>query len=147
MEDLQPRKTDFVFPRLLQQEMGEIERVAAYVGEDPKIFVPRFLRATLPRYERATFAPLDERIWMQLKNTDSVSIRKGDWDTVQQACQGRRDWEAIRARMEKGESLDAPIIVRLPNEYHLVSGNTRLMCARALGIAPKVLIVDLSRES
>ena len=145
MDRMSEKKPVFTFPQLLKAEIGEIERVAEYVGEPAQTFVPRFLQATLPKYERSQFIDLDEQLWSQLKNTDSVDVAKGGWDTVRRECEGKRDWQSIRKLLETGGRIDAPIIVKLPNEYHLVSGNTRLMCAKALGIVPKVLIVDLSR--
>ena len=144
MDAVPENKALFVFPQLLGAEMGELERVAAYVGEPAKSFVPRFLKATLPKNEKMRFTELPDSVWSQLKNTDSADVTKGDWEAVKRASEGKRDWESIRRKMERGERLDAPIIIKLPNEYHLVSGNTRLMCAKALGLVPKVLFVDLS---
>jgi hypothetical protein len=143
MERISRKPANFVFPRL-REELGEIERVAEYVGESKAQFVPRFLQATLRDSNRTQFVELTNSIWDQLKNTDSTRIGKGDWKSVSEACENKRDWEKVRREVENGTRLDAPIIVRLPNEYHLVSGNTRLMCSKALGVVPKVLIVDMT---
>ena len=148
-EQVRKKSPEFVFPRMLgmgmgQTEIGEIERVAKHVGEPEEIFVPRFLQATLPKENKAHLVELDEDVWSQLQNTASYDIAKGEWDKVRNIIGDKRDWEGYRRRMENGQRIDAPIIVKLPGEYHKVSGNTRLMVACALGITPKVLIVDLT---
>jgi ABC-type proline/glycine betaine transport system ATPase subunit len=139
----------FAYPRLFglgskTSEIGEIERLAITLGEPKKEFVSQFLQATLKESERAHLVPLDEDIWQQLKNTDSLRIAEGDWNAVKNIIGETRDWRALKAAMMRGERIDAPIIVKIGTEYHKVSGNTRLMVARALGIRPKVLLVDLS---
>lgn len=52
-------------------------------------------------------------------------------------------WEDLRQKIEQGQELDAPIVLKLLNEIHLVSGNTRLMVARALNKTSKVLLVEM----
>lgn len=79
-----------------------------------------------------------------MENTDSLDIEYDDWGTVaMHASQGNRDWESLKLKMESEGEIDAPIILRKGGTLHLVSGNTRLMVARALGKTPKVVIVDM----
>lgn len=149
MDQMRENTPEFVYPRIFgigmnDTAVGEIERVAEFIGEPKETFVPRFLRATLPRENKAHFVELNEDIWSQLQNTESHTVAKGEWGNVRDILGTKRDWEGYRRKMESGDRIDAPIIAKLSNEYHLVSGNTRLMVARALGIVPKVLIVDLT---
>lgn len=51
-----------------------------------------------------------------------------------------RDWMKLRDAISARRPLNAPIIMQLSERYHLVSGNTRLMVARAAGITPTVLL-------
>lgn len=54
-----------------------------------------------------------------------------------------RDWQLLKSKIENGESLDAPIICQKGDRLHLVSGNTRLIVTRALGMLPQVLLVNI----
>ena len=146
-ENLIPPENVFVFPNL-DNEIGEIERVAKeFTKVSQKGFAQRFMRIAAESKVRE----LSEEEWQTLDNTDSNDIQKGDWDKVahHSVADGAhpRDWETLRNRMESGEPLDAPIILKSDNRLHLVSGNTRLMVAQALGVRPQVLIVDMARLS
>lgn len=54
-----------------------------------------------------------------------------------------RDWESVKTALEGGVPLDAPIIMKRGDQTHLVSGNTRLMVARAMGIRPQVWVFEV----
>ncbi len=134
----------FSFPDL-KTEQGEIERVAqVYASGDPKTFIGHFLEQA----KGAVLVPLTDELWSKLENTDSYDIPAEDWDLVEHhAVAGHpehaRDWRSLRVKIESGVSIDAPIVLKIGNELHLVSGNTRLMVARAKGIIPNVLLVQL----
>ena len=50
--------------------------------------------------------------------------------------------------MKYGTSMPAPIVMKGDEDwYYLIGGNTRLMAARALGIRPKILLVDVSNKT
>ncbi len=139
-----PPYPKFVFPRV-ERESGEIERVAAVFDHDPKEFGPAFCEVA----ERTDLVELSEDVWSHLENTDSFGIKVGDWNAVQEhAVDGHpehhRDWNFHKTTMESGGDVEASIICKSGGIYHLVSGNTRLMVARALGVTPHVLIVDMS---
>jgi hypothetical protein len=92
----------------------------------------------------ATLSSLSEDDWGRLENTDSFDITKGDWGTVEyHSNAGARDWKSLKTRLEQGQAVDAPVIFKKGETLHLVSGNTRLMVTRALGMVPKVLVVEL----
>jgi hypothetical protein len=134
----------FVFPTF-RDELGEIERVQQYFNIDSPDFVASFL-------ERAThnvLIPLSDELWSTLENTDSTDIQKDDWASVadhSEAQEKKRDWQDLRTKLEAKIPLDAPVIAKYRDTFHLVSGNTRLMVSRALGIRPQVLIVDISNS-
>ena len=94
---------------------------------------------------------LSEDMWKQLENTDSYDISSKNWALVEEhAVAGHmdrpRDWRTLKTQFEDGASIEAPIVLKTKGILHLVSGNTRLMIARALGITPKVLLVELGNE-
>lgn len=136
------KSINFVYPRLLP-EIGEIERVAAALNQPKGEFVPRFLKATLQK----KLEVLTEDMWRALENTDSYDIVRNDWKVVEELADSHgRDWKSLREKAEKGERLDAPVVVKVGDRLHLVSGNTRLMITRALGQAPHVLVVEMSES-
>jgi hypothetical protein len=130
-------KPTWIIPSF-RKEKGEIERVAKHLGQDGS-FVEKFLLHEVT----AILVPLTDEIWGKLENTDSDSVKFGAWNDVAEcAGQVHRDWQTLRDRMVVGSEMDAPIIYQSNGTYHLVSGNTRLMVAKALGITPQVVIVE-----
>lgn len=59
------------------------------------------------------------------------------------AGQVGRDWQSIKSGVERGQAYDAPIVMKYRDTYHLVSGNTRLMVAKALGRKPQVWLFEV----
>lgn len=117
----------------------EVEKIAQ-LFEKAYLFILVFLRAE----RTATLTPLTDEIWIGLQNSDSFHIKKGDWDMVKRKAELiGGDWKAVKAQMERCSKIDAPIIWKSSDFYHLVSGDTRLMTARALGIRPMVTIVNV----
>lgn len=119
MEGFPKKETIFVFPDV-EKECGEIERVAQ-------------------KYD-----PQDRN------NTDWFDIPYNGWEQVAEHIDhtnretgATRSWEALKQKMERGQELDAPIVLKYQDELHLVSGNTRLMVARASGKTSKVLLVKM----
>jgi curved DNA-binding protein CbpA len=131
----------FVKPSI-SSEVGEIQRVAEEFGvKNKNSFIFQFIEIA----ESSPLVTLDDDMWSKLENTDSWDVTPGSWDDVAgYADQVGRNWEYLKQIMEDGQELDAPIIAKMGEAYHLVSGNTRLMVARAKGITPQVLIVDIS---
>lgn len=145
MEKLPIRESEshFVFPTF-KDENGEIERVQNHFKINSHDFAASFLEQA----SHSSLTELTEDIWGELENSDSFNIEKGEWDTVAKHSESQekpRDWKDLRAKLEKGTPIDAPVIAKRGNVLHLASGNTRLMVARALGIEPRVLIVDISQ--
>ncbi len=131
-------KLKWVIPSF-RKERGEIERVAEHFGLDD-LFVEKFLS----HEATAVLVPLTDEIWCKLENTDSDSVKSGDWEFVAKCAeQVHRDWQTLKDQMLVGSEMDAPIIYHSNGTYHLVSGNTRLMVAKALEVTPHVVIVTL----
>lgn len=136
----------FTFPNV-EMERGEIERVAVEFAEtDPAVFTTQLVE----RSKGAGLITMSEEMWSTLENTDSYDIPSGDWEAVEHHSaaghsEAPRDWQKLKSKMENGESLDAPIICHKAGRFHLVSGNTRLMVARALGQIPQVLLVNMDQ--
>ena len=134
----------FKFPSF-EHEEGEIERVQQHFQIKMEDFVKKFLE----KARAGKLVRLSDEVWDMVENTDSHSdnILRGDWDTVatcSAANEVPRDWESKKKALQSGIPIDAPIIARQGDTLHLVSGNTRLMVARALGVRPDVLIVDIT---
>ncbi len=135
----------FTFPNI-KSELGEFDRVADTFGLESDVLV--FLAKT-----EGKMVVLDDAMWVHLHNTDSINITKGDWETVDanvqegnKSADKPRDWKFLKHKIESGIKLDASIIMKYGDLYHVVSGNTRLMVSKALGINPEVLIFEY-RES
>ncbi len=134
-ESFEPIPEYFIFPDITK-ERGEFERVADTFGVDSETLV--FLAS-----EEGRLRDLSNEIWEKLDNTDSNKYEKDNWEAVREFSEMcGRDWLDLKKKIEKGNRIDAPIIMKYGELYHLVSGNTRLMVARALGIIPKVLVFE-----
>lgn len=134
-EGIESAPKHFVLPDI-DKEKSEFDRVAIKYGLDSETL--QFLAS-----EEGSSQDLSNEIWEKLDNTDSNLIKEGDWNAVQEySNSANRDWLDLKQKIEKGVQVDAPIIIKYGKEYHLVTGNTRLMVARALGIVPQVLIFE-----
>ncbi len=126
----------FIKPDILS-ERGEFTRVAETFSLDEGVLM--HLAAT-----DGSLVGLSRDVWDELDNTDSNRFEAGDWDVIaEHAAWYGRDWQSIKHALAKGLSYDAPIIMKFRGKYHLVSGNTRLMVARAMGIVPKVWLFEV----
>jgi len=127
----------FKYPNI-EKEEGEFDRVASEFGFETSVLM--FLA------QSGELVQMDEALLSKLENTDADSVGEGDWEAVHDHSNPggvhKRNWEDLRDKLEAGSVLDAPIIMKFGERYHLVSGNTRLMVARAKGISPKVLIFE-----
>ena len=134
-ESIEKPKVYFLYPDL-EAERGEFERVAETFSIDDSVL--------MFQAQSGELVDLDDAIWRQLDNTDSNRFDVGDWDTaVRFATEANRDYLDLKDKLERNVKLDAPIIMQHNTKYHLVSGNTRLMVSKALGITPKVLLFEV----
>jgi hypothetical protein len=132
------QKEYFKFPNI-EREEGEFDRVAKELGIETSVLM--FLA------QSGELVEMDEALLSKLENTDARTVQEGDWEMVHDNSNPdgvpKRNWEGLRNKLEAGSVLDAPIIMKFGERYHLVSGNTRLMVARAKGISPKVLLFEV----
>jgi len=130
-------KEYFKYPNI-EKEEGEFDRVAKEFGFETSVLM--FLA------QSGELVQMDEALLSKLENTDADTVEEGDWEAVHDHSNPdgvhKRNWEDLRDKLEAGSVLDAPIIMKFGDRYHLVSGNTRLMVARAKGISQKVLIFE-----
>jgi len=147
MKELPKKEADiFIFPDV-EKERGEVERVAQkYNPQNPEAFV----RIFYTKAGEAKLVDLTEKMWNVLDNTDSFDIPLNGWEKItehidhtNQETGATRNWKELKQKIEQGQEIDAPIVLKYSDEIHLVSGNTRLMVARALGKTPKVLLVEI----
>lgn len=131
-ESFENKSTPFLFPNI-EREAGEFERVAKSFGLETSTLMSQATKGEL--------VDLDDETWQRLENTDSNQLEAGDWKKVEEySAHVNRDWAGLRDKIISGEAIDAPIIMKFGERYHLVSGNTRLMITKAIGIKPHVLI-------
>jgi len=131
------RKVTWVSPNI-DEEMPEFELTSETLNIDLNILIDAAQDAKL--------VPLDEfSMWRYLLNTESYKIKKGDMDAVYSiASKYGRDVESIINAFVQGGTLPAPIVlVRKNLKPYLIGGNTRLMVARAMGVQPLILKVQL----
>lgn len=140
-ESVEKSSEYFKYPDI-EAEIGEFERVADTFGIDSSVLM------FLAHEGQMTY--LDFELWNKLENTDSNTFDIGDWEWVHEHSnpdgEHKRDWESLKDKVERGKVLNAPIIMKYGNKYHLVSGNTRLMVARAKGVVPKVLLFEIDQS-
>lgn len=132
-----------------EREKGEIERVlCGFLGLE--LNEENFKRL-VSIIEKAAIVELSDEAWEILENTDSFhNIRTGHIEDVEKITEDynrdlpqekRRSVAMIKEGFMSGREMQLPIIVmNIKGIMHLLSGNTRLMVARALGIRPKVII-------
>ena len=97
-------------------------------------------------FNNGAIKPLVKDVWSQLKNTDSTKT-----DTFHDLVQilqkyeksdpeFKKDWKGIQNGFKKKSSMVAPIIMKHGKQYYMISGNTRLMVAKAMTIQPYVYL-------
>ncbi len=131
-------KEYFKYPDILKEE-GEFGRVAEEFGIDTS--------ALMFQARNGELVQLTDDLLSRLENTEANTFDVGDWDAVHHNSNPngifKRDWKTLKDKIDRGVVLDTPIIMKFGDRFHLVSGNTRLMVARAKGIYPKVLVFEI----
>jgi hypothetical protein len=129
----------------IDNEHHEIKRVAQYLNRNEGINIS--LKKLKELFLNADEVPLDKKIWRELENTESNTIRKGSFKKVQSIAKkyGKTDPNKL-AKQLWSNNYDRPLIVKFKDRYHLVAGNTRLSTAAALGITPYVIIAEIPED-
>jgi hypothetical protein len=134
-ESFEQNKDKFKYPDIFA-ESGELQRVAQEFNID--------LSVLEYQAQNGDLVTLKENVWSSLENSDSPTIEIGGWEQVQElSSQVNRDWENLKNKLEQGTVLQAPIVMKFGDRFHLVAGNTRLMVSKAMGITPKVLLFEI----
>ena len=128
----------------VKKEMDEIQRVVQDLSRHHNFNTT--VEDVSKEIENATPQPLKYEIWNQLENSESVDINKGDFDEVFKIANKYKKGNPLKLKKKIIEgNYRPPIIARFDDRYWLVAGNTRLCTAKAMGINPNVLIIDLNK--
>lgn len=137
----------------LQNEKGEIERVIKdFLLEEPN---EENIKRVLTIFETSPLVELSDEEWEVLENTDSFhNVKKNHIEDAERITEGynqellpenKRNFKSILDGFIQGNEMEAPIIIKNgEGKLHLISGNTRLMVARALAVRPKVMIGQIT---
>ncbi len=136
MKEALPDKSCFRMPDIYA-EYGEFDRVGNQFGLDGATLM--YLAK-----QHGKLIELNDDSWSLLENTDSYDIEEDDWEKVEaKSKEASRDFQVLKKKIESGELLDAPIVMKVNDTLHLVSGNTRLMVSKAFGLKPDVYIFEV----
>ena len=136
----------------LQNEAGELERVVRdFLGREPNA---QNIAQILGFLENSPIVELSDADWELLENTDSFhQVVPGQIETARNinqkyneklAAENKRDFESLLGSFFQGNKIECPTILKnKEGKLHLISGNTRLMIARALKIRPRVIIGEI----
>ena len=128
----------------VKKEMDEIQRVVQDLSRHHNFNTT--VEDVSTEIENATPQPLKYQIWNQLENSESLDINKGDFDEVFKIANKYKKGNPLKLKRKFIEgNYHPPIIARFDDRYWLVAGNTRLCTAKAMGINPNVLIIDLNK--
>ncbi len=119
----------------LSLDLGEIERTARELGIDFQLLVAAFAGGKLEE--------LSDADWTAMKNCDSYDP---SWklEEVREHLKMKRDFGRIERGMLAGHLLPAPVVLYRDNEPpYLISGNSRLLGCRALGLRPTIFAVNV----
>lgn len=150
MEGAPDNNPEWVRPDL-KKEKGEIERVIRkFLGKE---IIEENIEAVEKVLETAPIVELSDADWAMLENTESFhEIGPGQLAEVERvvdmynqdlAPENKRDFKKLLVGFQPGNRMQTPTILKYQGKLHLISGNTRLMIARALNVRPKVIIGEI----
>ena len=128
--------------KYFQSEMDEFERAAQDLSRDEGIEVS--VNQLLDAFEKAKEVKIPNDVWINLENTESNQIKKGEINKVIALAKqyNKQHPKELKKALLSGD-YRRPLILKFGDRYHLVAGNTRLCTAAALGIQPQVLIGEI----
>jgi len=127
-------------------EFGEIERTVEEIlyKDQPSKIQKAKAKEILSKFKRAKSVVLTDSIWDNLENTDSNSLKIGDYKkSIALSKKYGRTIEWIFDAIKNNKQIPMPQILSTNGRYILVGGNTRLMAFRVMGINPKVVLLTL----
>ena len=127
----------------IEGEMEEFQRLSQDLKRDEDLDVS--VDEIVDAFNNSEEENLTDDIWVNLENTESNEIEKGDWGKVMNIAKTykKTNPKKLKQSIEKGD-YKRPLIVKLGDRYILVAGNTRMSTAAAMGINPKVFIANLN---
>jgi hypothetical protein len=127
----------------IQGEMEELQRVSQDLKRDDDIDIS--VEKIVDAFKNSTQEILSNDIWVNLENTESNEIEKGDWDSVMGVSKryNKTNPKKLKKVIES-DTYERPLILKLGDRHILVAGNTRLCTAAAMGINPKVFIAQIN---
>lgn len=115
-----------------RDELGEFKRISSHFNISIVTLWFRFVCGH--RTE------LSDEIWSRLHNTDSWETQTTEY-ADHAARQNNRDIVSLRQAFRDQKPMQMPVVIQRGEEYHLVSGNTRLMVCRSQSIRPQILLI------
>lgn len=122
--------------KTIQKELEEITRTSLELNID----FPTLLKA----FENSKEVYLTKKIKDRLENSESNQVKKGEMDKVLSIAKkyGKTDPKKLKIELSS-DNYDRPLVLSFDNRYYLVSGNTRLVTASAMGMKPKIYLATL----
>ena len=123
----------------IESEIEAFEQAARVLSLD--------LETVLQKVARGWMEEMSDSVWSQLQNSDSWKIES--MEEAEKISNLRdKNLASIIGAIIDGKGVPAPIVLFLSDRTpYLVSGNTRLMAAKALGSVPEVFFADMSTSS
>jgi len=122
---------------------SEFEKTAKKYSDDQHLKVN--IALIKKQYSISKQISLTNAIWSKMKNTNSYNTKTiEDMQAAIKIAKESKDITSILKEFFSGK-VESPIAMRLGDgSYELISGSSRLMAARVLGITPKIQIVDIN---
>ena len=129
----------------IEGEMDEFQRLSQDLKRDEDIDVS--VDEIVNAFNNSKEETLTDDIWVNLENTESNEVEKGDWDTVMGIAKTYKKTNPIKLKKSiRDGDYSRPLIVKIGDRYILVAGNTRLCTAAAMGVNPKVFIANINGD-
>lgn len=139
------KEVEYFFNRrkkYFKDEMHEIKRTVQDLSRNEGLDLT--VDEVLNAFIRAKEVSISKDVWEKLENTESNTFRKGEIKKVVDMANkyGKTNPLELKKILKSGD-YRRPMILKFGDRYHLVSGNTRLSTAAAMGIIPQVLIAEI----
>lgn len=118
-------------------EEGEIERTAKELNLN--------FNTLYDKIKQGRMINLNDEMIKYLRNTDYPNI-KNLKQAIQKAKKYGKDYKKVGSLLKYGKKIYAPIFINYNGKLYCVSGNTRLMIAKGLGIRPKIWLVTIDKR-
>ena len=139
------REVEYFFNRrkkYFKDEMHEIKRTVQDLSRNEGLDLT--VDEVLNAFIRAKEVSIPKDVWEKLENTESNTFRKGEIKKVVDMANKYDKTNPLELKkILKSGDYRRPMILKFGDRYHLVSGNTRLSTAAAMGIIPQALIAEI----